>query len=835
MSTAFITALRYLSARKLRAALTTLAVVFGVAVIFAGNLVLPSAIDAFRRTSLGASGTVDITIASATGGTFAPSPALEQAAAVAGVKAVTGVLQRPISVGIGGNSGQAVIVGVDPATINQVRVIKLAAGRFLQAGDGSAVVLGDNAASAATLGGTIKLPSVGGVREYTVVGKLESGGVPASDVYMTLPDAQALLGLPGQISALELATAPGVDRANVQANLLAALGPDFQAGARSAVDSVASLDIGYAMFNFIGALALFIGAFLIFNTFRTIVLERKRDLAMLRAIGAERGQVTAILIFESLIQGVVGSVLGLVVGGLLALGLLAAIRSIAASFYSGVSITVEFSWQAVVPALLAGMLTTLLAGYLPARAAGRLSPLEALRPASIDEAQKTARWNLIIGAVLCIVAIGLLFGGAQAATGGAILFLIGLTVASPALIAPVARLFAPLLSGGFAGEGQIAEGNLRRQPGRAAVTASTLMIGLATMVMIASVISSFDQMIVTLFNKNFASDIMLLPQNIALLNANLGAGNQLAEKLRAVPGVQAVGTLRTAAGTVAGKSVNVDGIDPAVYPLVSPLTFAQGDEANAFTTLGQGRTAIANSIFATAQRLKVGDMLTVATPKGPQQYKIVGVASDALSFKINTLYVSPQTLEQDFGAANDVLLMLKLAPGADLNTVKQQVTAIAASYPQFTVNVTADYRQQLIDLSLNALRGAFVPLALIILLPAALGLLNTLTMSVLERTREIGITRAIGASRSQVRRIVIAEALLLGLFGAALGALAGLAMSYGFTAALGSSFGIALPFSFPLLGIVAALVFGLGITLLVSALPARAAARLNILQALRYE
>lgn len=832
MNTTAMLALRYLTARKLRAVLTTMAVVFGVAVIFAGNVVLPSALDSFRRTSLGAAGAVDLSISATGASAFASEPAVSKVAAVEGVAAATGVLQRTITVPVAKDvNGQAVVVGVDPATIGQVRQVKVVEGRFLQPGDTNVVVFGGDEAKIDT---TVNLPTVDGVRPYTVVGKLETNGVPSSDVYMPLPEAQTALGLPNQITGIEVALVPGADRAKIEANALAALGPEFRAGASSGADAVASLDVAYAMFNMLGALALFIGAFLIFNTFRTIVLERKRDLAMLRAIGATRGQVTTVLVIESLLQGVIGSVLGLVVGAGMALLLLIAMRSVAEQYLGGVTIEPEFSLGAALPAVVAGIVTTLLAGYLPARAAGRVSPLEVLRPTSTDEQRRAARWNLVVGLVLVVAAIGLLFAGPRAATGGALLFLIGLAVASPALIQPAARLLSPLLSG-WSGEGEIAEGNLRRQPGRAAVTASTLMIGLAAMVMISSLIGSFTDLVVNLFNRNFASDIILLPQNIGIIGANLGAGGQLADELRQVPGVATVGTLRTASASAGGKTVNVDGIDPATYQVVSPLQFEQSNEQEAYAALEQGDTAIVNGIFAAAQNLRIGDTLTLESVAGTHQYRIVGIGGDALSFKLNTVYVSQATLAKDFGKTDDVLVMLKLAPDADQAAVEQQVRAIAAKYPQFNVTVTADFRQNLIDQSLNILRGAFIPLSLVILLPAALGLLNTLTMSVLERTREIGITRAIGASRRQVRRIVVAEALLLGIFGAACGALAGLAMSYGFTAALSSSFGMTLPFNLPVLPLLIAITVGLLLTLLVSALPARTAARLDILQALRYE
>jgi len=177
--------------------------------------------------------------------------------------------------------------------------------------------------------------------------------------------------------------------------------------------------------------------------------------------------------------------------------------------------------------------------------------------------------------------------------------------------------------------------------------------------------------------------------------------------------------------------------------------------------------------------------------------------------------------------------MLNLKPGADLQAVRQAAQAVVADYPQFTLYVTADYRASLSALITQGMSALYL-LAIIILVPAALGLLNTLTINVLERTREIGTLRAVGASRRQVQRMIIAEALLLGLFGAALGVLAGVAMSYGFVAAF-SGIGWRMPYAFPLAGIIAAIVVGIFLALVAGVLPARNAAKLDIIRALQYE
>ncbi len=831
-------ALRYLGARKLRTLLTTLAVVFGVAVIFAGNLVLPGVLESFRRGTLGAAGLVDLSIGTRGGALFAPGPVLEQVRSLDGVRAATPVLQQALSLPAtpGGVTPQAVIVGVDAATVQDVRVLTLAEGRMFAPAERGVVVLTQQEISAEQMqvGDRISLPGVDGLREFAIVGLLARRDVPSSDVLMPLADAQELLGSNGRVSTVEAALAPGTSREAVLERALATLGGDFQQGAGSAVDAVGSLDIGYAMFNMMGALALFIGAFLIFNSFQTAVLERRRDLAMLRAIGAERGHLTRLLLIESLLQGIIGSVLGLGVGALLAVLVVQGMRSVMQQFFGGTPLSIAPNLAAVVPALLAGIITTLLAGYLPARSAGRVTPLEALRPASASTVRRSRRMSLAIGALIVAGGVGLLLAGTSTAAGGAVLILVGLAVLSPALIVPLTGIFTPLLAA-FGSGSDLARSNVERQPGRAAITASTLMIGLAVVVMLSATSRSFSVFTTDLFERNFASDMMLLPQNITMLGANVGANTRLAESLRALPGVAAVGTLRTASGDVGAQAITVQGIDPQQYPLVSALTFSEGDAATAYTALSQEGTAIANSITAAKLGLRIGDSVTVSSAEGAHTYRIVAIGSDALNFKINTLFISQQAMAKDFGRTQDMVLMLKLAPDADRAAVTAQVQQVAQNYSQFTVHDTATFRQSLLDQSLVVLQASFWPLALVILLPAGLGLLNTLTMNVLERTREIGVLRAIGASQRQVRQMILLEAVLLALFGALTGVLAGTAMSYGFLKALSGGFGMALPFDFPWPGIAVALLVGLLLTLAVSFLPARNAARLNMLHALRYE
>jgi putative ABC transport system permease protein len=832
--------LRYLNGRRLRTALTTLAIVFGVALIFATNLGLPAVTDAFKQSLSSAAG-ADINIISTSGNSFSPDEVLKQVAAVPHVRAVTGSLHRQFSLPASNTLGKAAqidLIGIDAESVQQVRQFTMSDGRFLQPDDQGKVVFPAGLAELSSqlkVGTTFPLVTAGGLKIYTVIGLLaEQGNLSAPQMYVTLADAQAAFNQPGLINAVGVAIDANADQAAVAADILKALGSSFQLDAASnSADSVASIQIGLAVLDLLGMLALFLGAFLVFNTFRTVVVERHHDLAMLRAIGATRRQITLMIVIESLIQGVVGTLIGLMLGYLLASGLLNAIKGVYSSYFSGIDIVLQISPSALLIAIVLGLATSLIAGYLPARSAGRMSPLEALRPAKTASIQRTARWSLIGGAVVMLLGVGLLASGSKGAIGGALLFLIGMVIAAPGFVIPAARLFSPLLTLWFAREGDLARGNLVRQPGRAAITGSTLMIGLAVLIMMVATVSALGELVTRLTNDSFSSDIVLIPQAIGVYNTVIGADESLSTRLKALPEAETVASLRAASAKSGTQSLQILGIDAHDYPKVARLDFNDGQPDTAYAALESGRNAILSPLAASVLHVGMGDDFMLDTASGPQTYHVAAVATDVLTFKVNAVFISQPNLAADFNKREDIMIFVNLKPGSDKAAVLADVQKITADYPQLTAHLSGQYRDEIIKTT-NGAFYLFYGLALLILIPAALGLLNTLTINILERTREIGIVRAVGGSRGQVRRIVTAEALLLGIFSAAMGVIAGVAMSYGFIGAFGT-IGWKVSYTVPIAGIIAAIVIGILLALFAAILPARSAARLDIIRALQYE
>jgi putative ABC transport system permease protein len=343
--------------------------------------------------------------------------------------------------------------------------------------------------------------------------------------------------------------------------------------------------------------------------------------------------------------------------------------------------------------------------------------------------------------------------------------------------------------------------------------------------------TSLSGMMGSLLHQSLGSDYLFIPPSVSVWNSDMGSGSDFTNRLQAIKGIGDISTLRFSGSMVNGQAVSLLGINPETYPKVSGLDFKQGDES-AYTALANGRAMIVNGAFLMAIPVKVGDTVELATPNGPQTYTIAAIASDLLNAKVVTAFISQANLAADFGRTDDVFIQLNLKPGVQLADVDAQIKAVAVDYPQFTVIAGKGYIDQMLQLLKAVFAGMYFMLAFLAF-PSLIAMVNTLTISVLERTREIGMIRAVGGTRKQVRRMVVAEALLLASVGTAFGILSGMYLGYVIVKALGALF--PMTYSFPLSGILAGIAIGLIFGALAAVIPARQAARLQVVEALRYE
>lgn len=843
-------AIRYLAGRKLRTALTTLAIIFGVMLIFGMNTVMPTMIAAMQANVQGAEGQADFTITNVAGNSF-PADVTHRLPDIGGVRAVAASLERTVNLPADFVDRDPArpdriialnLIGIIPEEARSIRAYPVIDGRYLNDSDTAATVISQTLADAFSVkvGDSIRIPALSGLTELSVVGILPASIGPENEaVLVNLPQAQKMTGDVGKVNVIRLnveAFADQARRAQIQDSIEAALGENYRVGTLIAGEemfgTMKQAQIGLSVF---GVLALFMGGFIIYNTFRTVVTERRRDIGMLRALGATRRTIIGAILTEGFLQGLLGSAVGLLLGYAMAYGVLKLAQGPLSTF-----VNIKLGAPVVEPglvmlSLLLGVGVTVLAGLLPAWSASRVTPLEALRPtvAEVEQKRQAGRgfWAGVV--ILVLTALAILSGQSALILPGGILFLVGLVLVAPGLVHPLASLFGRVISLATVrqGIGGLAQSNLSRQPSRVAVTASTSLLGLAVIVAAGGLVTSMSGTLMDMVQDSLGSDYVFLPPSVGVWGSNVGASPELAQSLRAVPGVETVSTLRYAGSQANGQVISVLGIQPDAFQQVSGLIFVEGNKS-AYEKIASERALIANSVFMIGTGLKVGDPVKLSTPDGQAEYRIVAVATDLLNAKINTVYISQANLLTDFGSTGDVFIQLDLQAGADREAAGAQIKALGSDYPQFKVISGADYYNTLLAQFKVAFSAVYILFA-ILAFPSLIAMLNTLTINVIERTREIGIIRAVGGTRRQIRSLVVAESLLLAAIGATFGILGGMYLGYVLVTAIDVIFPMG--YSFPTSGIAAAVVIGLLFGGLAAIIPARQAARLEIIQALRYE
>ncbi|MBN1316488.1 MAG: ABC transporter permease [Anaerolineales bacterium] len=844
-------AFRYLSGRKLRTVLTTLAVVFGVMVIFGMNILLPAFIQGFQANMMAVAGEVDATITHKTGAPFTES-IVERIMKVDGVRAASGNLNRTITLpsdffdkdpSRADRINALTLVGLDLDSIRTVRAFPVVDGRFLQVGDTDVAVINQTLADNLMLepGDSLAVPAVSGILDMEIVGILPAKTTPGNEeIFIPLADAQAALNMPMQINAINanLNTIEKADREAILAAIQDEIGSNFEIGAlASGGELLANIRIAQSIINLLGVLALFMGGFIIFNTFRTIITERRRDIGMLRAIGANRKTILGLILIESIIQGVIGTMIGLVLGYLLAFGMISFIQNLIDTF-----LQLHMGAPVVTPGILAasillGIGSTLLSGIIPAINASRLMPLEALRPAETEVIPRPMSgrsfWTgvIMIGAALFFLLIKNFF-----LTGfGSMLFFLGLILISPGLVQPISNGFARLVENLFVrqGIGNLAAGNLTRQPTRTAVTATATMIGMAVIIMAFSIVTSLSLGFNSVLEKTLGSDFLVIPPTVMAWGGNVGLNPDVADQLRAIDQIDAVSTLRFATSETSGIPISLLGIDPTQFSRVSALQITEGDQDSVFDELANGRVVIANTALAMNGGIHVGDEISLVTVNGEQAYRIAAIGMDYMNAKIAGVFISQENIAADFGMAEDIMLQINLKKGVQRDSVEPQIRALLEPYPQFNLISGIEYIEQNQGMLKAAFSGMYAML-IFMSIPSLIAMINTLAIGVIERTREIGMLRAVGSTRKQIRLVILVEALILAAIGTFFGIAAGLYLGYLGVSALAMA-GYPLEYLFPISGVIAAIIAGLVFGALAAVIPSRQAARMDVVAALRYE
>ncbi|MDP9795719.1 putative ABC transport system permease protein [Catenuloplanes nepalensis] len=675
-------------------------------------------------------------------------------------------------------------------------------------------------------------------KEYTVSGVLEySGGRPSLSgetlVAFTMAEAQQqFYGRTGVYGGVALTATEGISDDDLKNRVAAAVPAGFEAvtGAEIAEEQASAFKqlLTFVNWFFLGfaLIALLVGMFLIFNTFNIIIAQRARELALFRALGAGWGQLTGSVLIEALVVGFVASTLGLLAGIGVAYGLQAAAGAFGLPLPEGGLVV---GVLAIVVSYLLGVLMTVTAALIPAIRAASVPPIAAMREVSRPDKPMLAL--TITGSVftgLGVAAIAAALSGAPLAAvligAGVLLSIIGVALLSPALTRPVAGLIGRLVAWGTAGD--LGRRNALRNPRRTSVTAVALMIGVALVSTVTVIGSSLRSTVRDLVENDIGAEVMILTNSQQLPDGREGFDPARLAQVDALPGVRESVAYHFSIATVNGQPQQfVSATDLAE---AGPM-FALEEESGTVTPTG-ATDALIDTNTAAALNLKVGDTATVEAAKGgPVTYTIAGVYSSQLTAGL----LLPGSAVRNFAGPLAMQGFVALDTGADTSAVVAGVEKIMADYPLVTVGDQESFIAQQNALVDGILAIFYVLLALAVIV-AFLGIVNTLVLSIYERTRELGLLRAIGTTRRQVRGMVRVESLLIAVYGCLLGILLGVGLGASASVALRQQDVLSVV-TIPYAQLIGLLVAAALAGVLAAILPARRASRLNVLDAIAYE
>jgi putative ABC transport system permease protein len=844
-------ALKSLLARKLRLLLTAIAVVLGVG-FTAGTFVLTDTAlksfddlfgNVYRGTDVVVQARTAFEPGAAGGGGGGggsdrkpiPQGVLPAVQAIPGVRGADGDIAGFAQI-VDPVTGKVVQNGGAPTIGNSwdpdVTSLKVGPGAPPSGADQVAVDAGSAETHHLSVGQRIRVVTPTGTRTFTVSGIVRFGNADsllgATLAIFDLPTAQQLFDRAGEFDFIYVAGDGGVDPDQLAARVSTVLPSGYQAvtGASAASQQqdqvnqgLGFLRTGLLVFGFV---ALFVGAFIIFNTFNIVVTQRSRELALFRALGATRRQVMSSVLLESVVVGLVASIGGILLGMLLAIGLKALIGALGLKLPPTALVIAP---RTIIVSLILGTGITVAAAVSPARRASRLAPVEALRESSAPSS--SIRRRVIVGSLIGLVGVGgLLVGlfghvskaGFVVGLGAACTF-VGVAMLSPLFARPlstaIGRPFRRRVSGRLGSE------NANRNPRRTASTAAALMIGLGLVAFVAVFAASLKQSATSQLDKVLAADLTLSSSQFSPFSP------QLARDLKQDPDFSVVSPFRQAEAKVRTSDTFVVGVDPSTITQVANIEMDTGSIAD----LAQPGTVIVSRTEADSKGFSVGDTIQMRFPAtGTQNLRVVGTFEP--NGLLNDYSISLDTFDRNVTQQLDQAVLLKIAPSVPLPEARARLDkTLTESYPSVTAQDQTEFKQQ----ELSAIDQLFAIVYVLLLLSVVIslfGIVNTLGLSIYERIHELGLLRAVGMSRRQVKRMVRVEAVIIAVLGAVLGLVVGVLFGWALQRAL-SDQGVELVI--PVGQLIGMLVVAALLGVVAAIWPARRAARIDVLAAISYE
>ncbi len=699
-------------------------------------------------------------------------------------------------------------------------------------------------ANSFVVGDKVKILLQGPAEEFTLVGIAKFGSADglagATLAAFELSEAQRVLGYDDGYSGIDLKATNSVSPEELKARIDSILPAEYESitGTEQSNEQLDEINQGLGFINtallaFAG-IAIFVGSFIIQNTFRIIVAQRSKELALLRAIGATKVQVVRLVIYEAIFIALLASVTGILLGLVVSSGVRSLMNAIGFGLPEG---PLSIEPRTIVVSLGVGMFVTLFAALLPAIKASKVSPIEAMRE---NEASASNRKSLFtrgaVGGMTTIIGAGLLAYGLNgdvnnplyAVGAGVTLMFIGVSTIAPLLSVPLAQLISWPLVKTRGITARLARDNAKRTPRRTASSAAALMIGVSLVTMLSILATTFKSNITTILDNSFPADLSVLSKNIG--DAGPGSAkfsSAIGEDIATLPEITDVSAFRYEfeGAKIDGQVVFIAGVDAATIGNVINI----GESEGSYTALADNGLLVSKTVYD-EKGWSVGQEIPIEYAlNGEQMIKIVGFFTEAFD---SDFIISTETYSTNFNDEGVTLLAMNVADGYSDDDGKVAVQNVLTDYPQTEVQDKGDIFKTAEE-QIDQILGLFWGLLGFAIIIAVLGITNTLMLSISERTRELGMLRAIGMTREQTRRMIRYESIIIALFGAILGIGMGSFFAWAVLKALASEgiSGYNVSFVQLLIYFILSIIAGV----IAAAWPARKAARMNVLKAIYHD
>jgi putative ABC transport system permease protein len=840
----------YIRKHLLRWMLTVAGIVLGVAVFVGMHTANQSVLFAFRHTVDQIAGATQLQISS--GETGFDENVLERVQAEPGVRVAVPVIEAVVSTGLKGQ-GDVLILGVDMTGDRSLRDYDLKGDQdaaiddpliFLSQADSLIVTDTFTRENNLTIGSKVPMSTMEGEKLFTIRGIMKSGGLTSAfggnlavmDVYA----AQRVFGRGRKFDRIDLALKDGQRVDELRAKLQAALGSGFQVEPPSARgQQFESISRIYALTaNTTSAFALFIGMFIIYNTFQIAVTQRRSEIGILRALGATRRQIRTLFLGESAVAGLFGSVAGLLTGILIARGMTGYIGALLGEVYGIAQKADEISTDPALMtfAVVLGVITSVAAAFIPARNAARIDPVQALQKGKYQQLSAGEnRMRRIAALIVAILAFGCVFLGRYRIVfylGDALAVLAALLL-TPTLAQLVARALRPALKWLRPVEGTLAVDSLLQAPRRTSGAIAALMLSLALVVALGGLTRASYDSIFKWLTVALNPDLFITPSE-SLTARSFRFPQSMTGQLRSIPGIAEVQGVRDARIQVRGTPVMFVAVDVESLRHHATLPPVAGEPKEMFRLAAAGQAILASENFALLRGYKLGDVVDIPSPSGVLHLPIAGIVTD-YSDEQGAFLIDRGLYERYWNDDTVNVFRVYLAPGAVEAEVKRRILETFSNQRRLFVLTNREVRRYITRLTDQWFGITYVQIAVAVLV-AVLGIVNTLTVSITDRRRELGVLQAVGGLRSQVRHTIWLEALTIGMVGLILGlAFGALQLYYSLRISAEDIAGLRLDYEYPYQISLVLLPVILAVAFLSAIGPAESAVRGSLVEALEYE